>query len=193
MARDKWIIKNETNRYLSVGDLPKLPALWPNKVVNVLNYYEQDAISNSAALKQMLNLGWLTLTKIKNNAYEQFDNTNDADEAVTTAELTDVDDSNEENIVTGVITVTATSYSALSTDHNILVDDDTAGGTVTINLPLASGNAGLQYNIKKLGSTSNVVVDGNGSETIDGGTTEILTAQYESITIVCDGFNWWIV
>jgi len=264
MAQDQWIVKNETNRYLSVGDLPKLPALWPNKVVNVLNYYEQDAVSNSAAMKQMLNMGWLTLTKIKNNSYEQFDSSNDADEAITTAEMTDVDGSGGggpggglENIVedtspqlggnldlngfnvgsadagdltklsnitvsstelnytdgvtsniqtqldaklssggalkTAVNTITATSYTALTTDHNILVDDATAGSAVTVTLPAASGNAGLQYNIKKLGNTANVIVDGDGSETIDGGTTATLTVQYESITIVCDGSNWWIV
>ena len=90
MPKDQWIIKNNTDRCLSVGDLQKLPAIWPGKVIDLLNYYEQDAISNSASLKQMLNLGWLEVTKIKNGERDKFDNTNEPDEAVTTAEINEI-------------------------------------------------------------------------------------------------------
>ena len=447
MPQDTWIIKNQTNRYLSVGDLQKLPALWPGKVVNVLNYYDQDTISNSAALKDMLNRGWLTITKTKNGTSTRYDNTNDSDEAITTAERKDtvdlesrvsdieaggvtgitsvvqdespelggelnarenkiinlatptnnldaatkeyVDNSigvainyyftdtasdigtyyemdnidqgaaastivvsgidtgedqlfaafatpsggtgltnfregiyelhthlertngnkplriyaeiytrtaggvetlrattSQTNLITtesdfdliaslteevainetdrivikfyvnagssgglseltfymednydsnilipttfqtfsnvflrldgnnqmqgdidlggnninsvgsikkNIVTVTSASYSAISSNSFILADDDTAGGVVTITLPTANGNSGLEYKVKKIGSTANVVIDGNESETIDGATTTTLTVQYESITIVCDGSNWWII
>lgn len=94
--------------------------------------------------------------------------------------------------LTNVTTVTSTSHTA-GDEHVILVDDDTAGGIVTVTLPAASGNTGLQYHIKKIGTTANVVVDGNASETIDGGTTATLNTQYECITIVCDGSNWHII
>lgn len=446
MPQDTWIVKNTTNRYLSVGDLPKLPALWPGKVINVLNYYDQDAVSNSAALKDMLNRGWLTITKTKNGSSVKYDNTSDSDEAVTTVERKEtidldirvdalesgsggitsiVQDTTPElggqldalnnkivnlgtptedtdsatkkyvddnigvaihyyftdtvsdiggsylemrdyaqdeatstivlsNINTGddqplatfitttngggvganieklregsyvihghyertsgkkdlriygelytrtsggvetlrgttaesglitsqvgrnitvtvseevaidptdrlvvkiyvnaasggtsseltmylegdydsnllvpttfqtfsnvflrldgdnqmfnnidlggnsvvglaITTVTSTSYSATTANYVILVDDDTAGSTVTVTLPAASGNSGLQFNIKKIGSTANVIIDGNASEEIDGGATATLTQQYESITIICDGSNWYII
>lgn len=92
---------------------------------------------------------------------------------------------------TNVTTVTTTSHTAAN-EHVILVDDDTAGAAVTVTLPAASGNSGLQYVIKKIGSTANVVIDGNGSETIDGATTATLTTQYEVMTVICNGTAWFI-
>lgn len=86
--------------------------------------------------------------------------------------------------------VTATSATLGSDDHIMLIDDDTAGGAVTITLPACASHNGRQYHIKKLGTTANVTIDGNASETIDGGLTAVLTAQYESIGIVCDSSNW---
>lgn len=89
-------------------------------------------------------------------------------------------------------TVTGTSHTAAD-EHVILVDDDTAGSTVTVTLPAAASSDGYIYYIKKLGSTANVVVDGNASENIDGVTTQTLSAQHESIGIICDGSNWHII
>ena len=90
-------------------------------------------------------------------------------------------------------TVTATSATLGVDDYVILVDDDTAGSTVTITLPAAASHAGRVYHIKKLGTTANVVIDGNASETIDGATTHTLSIQYDSRQIVCDGSNWSII
>lgn len=90
------------------------------------------------------------------------------------------------------ITVILTTHTAAIEDA-VLVDDDTAGGAVTVNLPLAAANGGKLYHIKKLGTTGSVTVDGNGSETIDGSLTFTLTAQYQAITIVTDGSNWHIL
>ena len=91
-------------------------------------------------------------------------------------------------------TVTTTNNTLATTDRFVHVDDDTAGAQVTINLPALSGNEGLVYHIKKIGNTSNVVVDGNGTEPIDGATTKTLTTQYESLFIVADpgSTNWWV-
>jgi hypothetical protein len=90
-------------------------------------------------------------------------------------------------------TVTGTSATLGSDDFVMLIDDDTAGSTVTITLPAAASNTGRVYHVKKLGTTANVVVDGNASETIDGATTLTMTIQYESIKLVCDGSNWSII
>lgn len=99
-----------------------------------------------------------------------------------------------ETALTGVTTSTVTSTSATAVvDTVILVDDDTAGSTVTITLPAAASSENKQITIKKLGTTANVVIDGNASETIDGATTSTLTIQYESITVICDGSNWHII
>ena len=88
------------------------------------------------------------------------------------------------------VTVTSTSYTA-ALERIILVDDDTAAATVTILLPAAA--TWDMYHIKKLGTTADVIVDGNASETIDGGLTAVLTTQYESIMIISDGSNWHVI
>ena len=80
-------------------------------------------------------------------------------------------------------------YTVLSSDQNILVD--TSGGAITINLPAAASSNGRILTIKK---TSNdftaCTIDGNASETIDGSTTTTINTRYESITIICNGSNW---
>lgn len=101
---------------------------------------------------------------------------------------------NCDKLVTLTTTVTTTSYSQQSSDSILLVDDDTAGSTVTINLLLGStAYDGSTLKIKKLGTTANVIIDGSGAQTIDGAATFTLTTQYESVTIVCDGTNWFII
>ena len=87
----------------------------------------------------------------------------------------------------------------VDTTHNVadedvvLVDDDTAGGAVTINLPPALNNEERVVRVKKLGSTGNVTIDADGSETIDGSTTLVSSTQYTSYTLFCDGTEWHIV
>lgn len=67
-------------------------------------------------------------------------------------------------------------------------------GNITLTLPAASTSAGLRYYVKKTDSSANTVtVDGNASETIDGATTKVLTAQYDKLQIICDGSAWWII
>jgi len=91
-----------------------------------------------------------------------------------------------------VITVTTTSHTAAA-DRVILVDDDTAGSAVTIDLPAAASNTDIDYNVVKLGTTASVTIDGNGSETINGVTTNVLSSQWDAIWIVCDGTGWIIL
>jgi len=84
------------------------------------------------------------------------------------------------------------NYTAVSTDHTILVDASSAA--VTITLPAASGLSGKIYTIKRINSGGhNVTVDANASETIDGSTTNVLNSHYKYIQIQCDGSNWFII
>ena len=93
-------------------------------------------------------------------------------------------------LTTGIQTVTLASDTLVNTDHTNLCD--CTSNAITINLPTAV--AGLRYEIKKIDSSSNAVtIDGFGSETIDGGLTAVINTQYESVTIVSDGTNWFIV
>lgn len=83
----------------------------------------------------------------------------------------------------------STAYTATSTDYTLFVS-----GNTTITLPAASSNAGRIYNIKKIDAAgTTVTIDPNASETIDGAGTATITTQYQSITIQCDGSNWFIL
>jgi hypothetical protein len=64
---------------------------------------------------------------------------------------------------------------------------------VTVTLEAAASAIKRRIDIKKLGGTANVIIDGNGAETIDGATTITLTMQYEAVTLVSDGSNWFIL
>ena len=75
-------------------------------------------------------------------------------------------------------------------DSHVFVD--ASGGAITITLPAAS--AARQVYIKKTDSSANAVtIDGNGSETIDDSTTRVLSSQYDSVTLVSDASEWWVV
>lgn len=77
---------------------------------------------------------------------------------------------------------------------DFVITCDASGGAFSINLPAASGAARRIYHIKKIDSSGNAVtVDGNAGETIDGDTTKIISRQYDSMMISCDGSNWHIL
>lgn len=71
---------------------------------------------------------------------------------------------------------------------------DATSGAVTVTLPAALGCTRRIYNIKKIDASANTVtIDANAAETIDGALTQVLTAQWQSITIQSDGTNWYII
>jgi len=81
---------------------------------------------------------------------------------------------------TGTYTLTANDYMILCTS-----------GTFTLDLPTAVSVSGKQYEIKNSG-TGIITVDALGSETIDGEET-INLIQDESITIISNGTDWYII
>jgi len=94
--------------------------------------------------------------------------------------------------VLDVVTKTADYTANIITDSIILCD--ATSGVVTITLPTSVGNAGKTFSVKKIdASGNNVVVDGNGSQTIDGSTTQTISTQYDEKRIVSDGSNWFII
>jgi len=83
-------------------------------------------------------------------------------------------------------------YTATVNDSFIPVDATSAAVTVTLK-PAAEAKS-KRLTVKKIDSSINTVtVDGNGSETIDGATTAVITSQYDSICLMSDGTEWWIV
>jgi len=83
----------------------------------------------------------------------------------------------------------------ISTDD--LVSDDyillceTTAGAFTLTLTASAANANRLLVIKNIG-TNNLTIDANASETIDGETNIVISTQYNSVNLVCDGTEWWI-
>jgi len=90
-----------------------------------------------------------------------------------------------------IVTVVAVAHAA-GDETIILVDDDLAGGDVTVTLP-AAATRDPPYTIKKLGTTGNVIIDGAGAELIDDTLTQTISIQYTALKLVSDGSNWWII
>jgi hypothetical protein len=81
-----------------------------------------------------------------------------------------------------------TTYTAATNDYFI----DCTSGTFTVNLFTAVGNTGRILIIKNSG-TGTITVDPNGSQTIDGATTQSLSTQWSRVHIISDGANWKII
>jgi hypothetical protein len=96
-----------------------------------------------------------------------------------------------------VVNVTAqiTTTLLITRDHNVvLCNATTAGADITVTLPAASGCTGWVKTIVKTDAgTDDVIIDADASEKINGDNTKTLTAQYDYLTIVCDGAAWWII
>ena len=78
-------------------------------------------------------------------------------------------------------------------DETFLKGDATSA-SITLTLPAAADLGDTPIHIKKIDSTANTVtIDANGTETIDGDLTVVITDQYTTITVVSDGTDWWIL
>jgi hypothetical protein len=92
--------------------------------------------------------------------------------------------------VNAFVVVTATPFTA-GDEGIILVDDDTVGGPVTVNLPPVADRS-TPYFVKKLGTTGNVVIDGDGTEPIDNALTRTIGIQYSVLRISPGSGVWWV-
>lgn len=94
--------------------------------------------------------------------------------------------------LTAAVREVSASGPVLENDYVVLVD--ATGGNVILDLPAAATNRGALVTVKKLDASVNTVtVEPNASETIDGAANKSLSTQFEKITLVCDGTEWWVV
>lgn len=98
--------------------------------------------------------------------------------------------------VPAVKSIDSTNVTAITANYTASYEDvvlaDATTGAITVALPLAKINK--RVNVKKVdASGNNVTIDGNGAQTIDGTLTKIITTQYDSITMISDGSNWFII
>jgi hypothetical protein len=85
-----------------------------------------------------------------------------------------------------------TTYTLTATDE--VVYADATSGAFTVSLPTAGSRGGQTYTIKRANAgANNVTVGTTSSQTIDGSTTYVLSAQYKYVTVVSNGSNWLII
>lgn len=96
------------------------------------------------------------------------------------------------NQILNIKTVSAGTYQILSSDATVLID--TTAGSLATTLPDATLNEGIVLTVKKIVSANTVTVQTLLSQTIDGVTTNVLgAASLSFITVQSDGSNWHII
>ena len=85
--------------------------------------------------------------------------------------------------------ITAASYTVLATDQVVVVS--AASNAVTVNLPDATTCPGRVLRVKVISvAAGSVTLDGFSTQTIDGSTTKVLSAQWDARTLFAFGGNW---
>lgn len=85
----------------------------------------------------------------------------------------------------------ATPY--VPSNGDIILWDTTAGNKV-IDLPVAAVSTDFVVDVKKTDITDNTItINPNGVELIDDGSDAVITCQFEDITTISDGVEWWII
>jgi hypothetical protein len=87
------------------------------------------------------------------------------------------------------------SYASTSIAYTVGANDNVVfvtGGPYTVTVPSATANAGRKIIFKKAEATETSVTLSAAAGTIDGGTFE-LNGPYQSVTLVSNGTNWFIM
>ena len=86
------------------------------------------------------------------------------------------------------------AYTVVVADDGKLIDGDATTAAFSVTLPtVASAGDGFIVAVKKTDSSANAVtVDAAGAEFIDGATTKVLSDQFASVVMYCDGVEWHI-
>lgn len=90
---------------------------------------------------------------------------------------------------------TAVSYTTLATDVYVGVTDTAAARTITLVAAATAGDGAVLVVKDESGAaaTNNITVDANAAELIDGAATKAINANYGSLTLVCNGTNWFVI
>ena len=107
-------------------------------------------------------------------------------EAIEPAPGGSTDNSNTPHIIT------TPTYLVDNLPTILICDTDSAGSDITVTM-LAASRATNVYHVKKIGTSGDVIVDGNASETIDGGVIATITLENESMMIVSDNTKWYVI
>jgi hypothetical protein len=95
--------------------------------------------------------------------------------------------------VEGAIAETVETLSTSAVAAASIVLCNAVDGGFTVTLPSAVGKSGQFLKVKKIDNTENaVVIDANGSQTIDGDLTVTIDSPFAGLMLVSNGSNWFI-
>lgn len=115
------------------------------------------------------------------------------------SEGTDKISAHLKGINNAIAAVSSETVSLISTDITLAVNTiylvDTSGGARSLTLPVASANAKITVKDRTgNGAVNNITIVRAASETIEGvASNYTMDMKGISITLVCDGTNWWII
>jgi hypothetical protein len=90
------------------------------------------------------------------------------------------------------ISTKSLNYNVVSADNVLLFN--CSSGNLVATLPSASTCAGRVFVFKKTDSTTNTLtINTTGGQLCDGAVTQVITVQYESLTMVCDGTSFYLI
>lgn len=92
------------------------------------------------------------------------------------------------------ITIADSPYTVSSLDQ--IIECDTSGGAITVNLPPAISNDGRSIIVVDLSGNAgvaNITVDADGADLINGAANTVISTNYGAVTVVSDGTGWSII
>lgn len=96
-------------------------------------------------------------------------------------------------VVTYTVVTKTLSYTESTTSGTQIILCNATTGNIIVSLPTAVGNT-TTFIIKKIDSSTNTItIDGYGNETIDGSYTAPIYNQNNTVTIVSNNVNWFVV
>ena len=107
----------------------------------------------------------------------------------------DTDDPNSQSVsITKYLIETTTGSLIINGSTQCVILASASVSPIYITLPATSNNNNAVFNIKKIdSSTRPIYVNTSDSSSIDGANPVTIINQYNSLTVVCDGSNYFIL
>ena len=90
------------------------------------------------------------------------------------------------NLYSSITNTSGTVAPSILNDDGTLFVIDTSGGAGTVNLPAIGTSEGVRFAFVNDSGSNNVTINRNGSDTINGGTSLVLTADTQFVTLISD-------